>query len=74
MKTKPFFFCNHRFLTSNFGFMVQGYRQQANPWNDAQDVKGIQIHLGTFLFEIMIHVGIECSPTECKFTESNWPP
>jgi len=59
MKTKPFFFCNHRFLTSNFGFMVQGYRQQGNAWNDAQDVKGLQIHIGTFLVEILIHVGIE---------------
>jgi hypothetical protein len=54
--------------------MVQGYRQRGNPWNDAQDVKGIQIHIGTLLFEVLIHVGIEHSPAECKFTDSNWPP
>jgi hypothetical protein len=54
--------------------MFQGYRQRGNPWNDAQDVSGIQIHLGTLLFEVLIHVGIEKVPSDCKFTTNQWPP
>jgi len=59
MKIKPFFFCNYRFVTPKLGVFVQAYHQEANPWNDAQDVRGIQIHVGLALVEILIHIGVE---------------
>jgi hypothetical protein len=59
MKTKPFFFSNYRFITPKLGVLAQAYHQDADPWNDSQDVRGIQIHVGLVLVEILIHVGLE---------------
>jgi hypothetical protein len=74
MKIKPFFFCNYSFISPKLGVMMRGYHQESNVWNDAQDVRGIQIHVGLLLAEVLIHVGIEKCPLDCKFSETQWPP